>query len=421
MTTSKRKQSGVTMKDNAQETALELGSSAIRTTVLMAIGLALWLAPAAMAEIPLDQSRKIDEAAPAKAPAVPKKPRRVLVFNTPPHLMPEDPHKGYCIPYGSYALQLLGKKTGAYEAVVSDDLAMFLPTRISEFDAIVLNNTSRAWITPTDQQTREEPFRRYGEDTSSVEKVLRKSLLDYVRQGGGLAAIHYASGANRHWPEFAQMIGASLNGHPWNEEVGIKIDEPDHPLVAMYQGQDFRLADEIYQFTTPYARDRVRVLLSLDTKKTNMGVPWIKRDDNDFALAWVRHEGKGRVFFCSLGHRTELYWDPKLLQFYLAGVQFCTGDLEAPAKPIASQIPELADPESGFTVGLGNQLNRLLIRLVEFVAQTSLTHAVLQVGSAQMKTDAGRIGSQHLQGALIAHAILPTRPIGALPRPRAVG
>jgi type 1 glutamine amidotransferase len=98
--------------------------------------------------------------------------------------------------------------------------------------------------------------------------------------------------------------------------------------------------DEICQFTKPYSRDNVRVLLSLDTKKTNMGVPWIKRDDNDFALAWVRQEGKGRVFYCSLGHRTELYWDPKLLQFYLADVQFRTGDLDAPAKPQARASKE---------------------------------------------------------------------------------
>jgi type 1 glutamine amidotransferase len=342
VTTSKRKESGIAMTNHAHQAATETKLSAVRNTALVVIGLALCLSPATLAEIPPDRARKIDDAAPAKAPATPKKPRRVLIFNTPPHLMPEDPHKGYCIPYGSYALQSLGKKTGAYEAVVSDDLAMFLPQRISGFDAIVLNNTSRAWITPTDEQVKQEPFSQYGADANSVEQVLRKSLLNYVRHGGGLVAIHYAAGANRHWSEFAEMLGANMNGHPWNEEVGIKIDEPEHPLVAMYQGQDFRLADEIYQFTKPYSRDNVRVLLSLDTKKTNMGVPWIKRDDNDFALAWVRQEGKGRVFYCSLGHRTELYWDPKLLQFYLAGVQFCTGDLEAPAKPIgdaASSCP----------------------------------------------------------------------------------
>lgn len=55
--------------------------------------------------------------------------------------------------------------------------------------------------------------------------------------------------------------------------------------------------------------------------------PWIHRDDNDFALASVRPEGKGRVFYTAIGHRTEHYWNPVILHSYLAGVQFCTGDL----------------------------------------------------------------------------------------------
>jgi hypothetical protein len=73
--------------------------------------------------------------------------------------------------------------------------------------------------------------------------------------------------------------------------------------------------------------------LSIDPARTNMGVRWINRKDNDFALAWVKSHGKGRVFNTSFGHRTELFWNPQLLQFYLDAVQFATGDLEAPTAP----------------------------------------------------------------------------------------
>ena len=110
-------------------------------------------------EIPAHRAQQIRDAAPGHAPVEPEESRRVLVFLTPPHLMPKDPHKGYCIPYGAHALKTLGEKTGAYAAVVSDDLAMFLPDRISQFDAIVLNNTSQAWIRPTEEQVASEPFR----------------------------------------------------------------------------------------------------------------------------------------------------------------------------------------------------------------------------------------------------------------------
>jgi len=89
------------------------------------------------------------------------------------------------------------------------------------------------------------------------------------------------------------------------EKVGIKVDEPGHPLVAAFDGKRFRLHEEIFQFREPYSRESVRVLLSLDTASTNMGVKWIHRRDNDFALAWVKPHGKGRVFYTAIGHRTE--------------------------------------------------------------------------------------------------------------------
>ncbi|MCZ7638076.1 MAG: ThuA domain-containing protein [Verrucomicrobia bacterium] len=128
-------------------------------------------------------------------------------------------------------------------------------------------------------------------------------------------------------------MGASFLGHPWNEEIGVRVEEPDHPLTAAFGGADFRLADEIYEYGDPWRRDHVRVLLSLDPARTNMGVPWIHRNDGDFALAWVTTRGQGRLFVTSFGHRTELFWDPRVLQFYLDGVQFATGDLDAPTEP----------------------------------------------------------------------------------------
>ena len=293
--------------------------------------------------IPAHRAGQIFDAAPAKPSVRPKKPRRVLVWVTPPHLMEKDPHKGYCIPYGTAAMEALARKTGAFEAVVSGDLATYLPENIRQFDAIVMNNSSGPWLTPTDAQMASDSFRRLGADKPTVEKALRKSLLDYVESGGGIMAYHFAIGANRHWPQFQELLGATFTGHPWNEEVGIKVEEPNHPLVAAFDGRDFRLADEIYQYGAPYDRARLRVLLSLDTARTNMGVKWIERKDNDFALAWVKTHGKGRIFYTSFGHRTELYWHPRLLRFYLDGIQFACGDLDAPTASRTAGVDAAAD------------------------------------------------------------------------------
>jgi hypothetical protein len=294
-----------------------------------AIGVA-GLAPAAE-EIPAHRQKQIREAAPEKPRVAPKKDRSVLIWNTPAHLYEKDPHKGYCIPYGACAIKTLGEKTGAFKPVVSDDLAMFLPESIKQFDAIVMNNSSGPWITPSDEAMPK--LKSAGQTKEVVEQALKKSLLDYVNNGGGIVAYHYAIGANPKWPEFHEMLGATFWGHPWNEEVGVKVEEPNHPLVAAFGGKDFRLADEVFQYNEPYSREKVRVLLSLDTDKTNMGVKWINRKDKDFALAWVKSYGKGRVFYTSFGHRTELYWNQSILQFYRDAIQFAAGDLEAITAP----------------------------------------------------------------------------------------
>jgi hypothetical protein len=69
-----------------------------------------------------------------------------------------------------------------------------------------------------------------------------------------------------------------------------------------------------------------------------MGVKWIHRKDDDFALAWVKPAGKGRIFNTTFGHRTELFWDPRILQFYLDAIQFATGDLPAAMTPRTGRL-----------------------------------------------------------------------------------
>jgi type 1 glutamine amidotransferase len=299
--------------------------------VLAAIATVFAFAPVAGAQLTPDQARRIDAALPQKARVAPKQPRQVLIWNTP--FMEKSPHKGYTIPQSEYALRMLGTKTGAFEPVVSDDVAMYLPENLKRFDAIILNNSDGPWIRPTEKDM--DKFEGRGESIDAVEQLLRRSLLDYVANGGGIVAYHYAIGANPKWPEFQELLGAGYWGHPWNEEVGVKLDEPNHPLLAAFGGHDFRIADEIFQYQEPYSREKLRVLLSLDVAKTNMTVPWVYRKDNDFALAWIKSHGQGRVFYSAIGHRTEIWWNPRILSFYLDGIQFATGDLPADTTPSA--------------------------------------------------------------------------------------
>ena len=97
----------------------------------------------------------------------------------------------------------------------------------------------------------------------------------------------------------------------------------------------FKLKDEIYQFKAPYTRAdrRVRVSLDLSDPATAAVKDGVKRTDGDFAVAWIKKQGLGRIFYCSLGHADNVFQDAGVLRFYLDGIQYALGDLEADARP----------------------------------------------------------------------------------------
>lgn len=277
--------------------------------------------------------QRIAAAIPAKPAATPARPRKLLIF---------DLNLGYgghrSIVYANLAFEMMGRKTGAFTTVICRDISMFKPENLRQFDAVCFNNTVCF------SNAMGKLFENAG---------LKKSLLEFVYSGKGLIAIHGATSTFLQWPEYGRMLGAYLAGHPWSREsVTIKLDDPGHPLNAPFNGQGFQTTDEIYQFKAPYSRDRLRVLLSLDTTKTDMNKPGIRRTDNDFAVSWVRSYGRGRVFYCSLGHGPSIFWNPKLLRHYLAGIQFALGDLPAGTTPSGKLTPAIrAHEKLGWRLG----------------------------------------------------------------------
>jgi sugar phosphate isomerase/epimerase len=99
------------------------------------------------------------------------------------------------------------------------------------------------------------------------------------------------------------------------------------------------------------------VLLSIDQEKTDMtqgpARGKLERPDRDYALAWLRHYGRGRTFYCTIAHNPYVFWDRRLLQFYLAAAQFVLGDLPAPTIPSAKVTPAVrAQEKLGWRLGV---------------------------------------------------------------------
>jgi hypothetical protein len=225
-------------------------------------------------------------------------------------------------------MEILGKKTGAFETVASGDPKVFLPESLKQFDAIVMNNTHEAtpWL-PWNLKELDEPQQKAAREQ---EGTLKKSFLDFVANGRGLVGIHGAA-CSVQWPEYMGLVGGAYAGHITGS-VWVKPLDPAHALCAGLDGETFEVNDEIYIFGPPFSREKVRVLMGLDLSKTKDPG---NRPDKDYAVSWVREYGKGRVFYCSLGHAASSYRSPQVLQHVLAGIQFAIGDLPADAKPIA--------------------------------------------------------------------------------------
>ncbi|MCX6996635.1 MAG: ThuA domain-containing protein [Kiritimatiellaeota bacterium] len=264
-----------------------------------------------MPELSAADLKKIEEALPAKASATPKKPRKLLVF-----WRCEGFFHGNGIAAGAKAIVLMGQKTGAYTTDVSADYAAFDAANLVQYDAVVLNNTTKLAL---------------------PDEAKKKALLDFVKSGKGLIGIHAATDNFYDWPEAAQMLGGTFSGHPWRSggTWAVKLDEPGHVLNRSFGGQGFKIVDEIYQFKAPYSREQQRVLLALDLSDPVTAGPAQKggRADKDYAVAWIKQFGSGRVFYGSLGHAGNVFQIPAVLQFYLDGIQYALGDLEADATP----------------------------------------------------------------------------------------
>ena len=289
--------------------------------------------------VPDAERQKVEAAIPSKAFAKPLKPRKLLIFDLNVN------YGGHpSIRTANLAFKLMGEKTGAFETVVSHDPEVFRPERLRQFDAVFFNNTVGNCFTNAD---------------------LRQNLADFVYGGGGLMGVHGTTvgftqwpGAKEDWREFGLMTGArGANHRTNNEHVFIKLDDAAHPLNATFGGQGWDYRSEFFRVSDPYSRNRLRVLFSIDTNKTDLlqgpGYSKLERADGDFALAWVRNYGRGRTFYCTIAHQPSVFWDAKMLEFYLAAAQFVLGDLPAPTIPSAKLTPAIrAQEKLGWRLGI---------------------------------------------------------------------
>jgi len=112
-------------------------------------------------------------ALPARAPAKPRQPRKVLVLGKAAGFI----HSS--IPLAARTIEEMGKNTGAWSTTITYDPSAINEANLKQFDAIFLASTTGAFL--------DDPA-----DAAATD-ARRKALLAFVRGGKGLAGIHAAS------------------------------------------------------------------------------------------------------------------------------------------------------------------------------------------------------------------------------------
>jgi uncharacterized protein len=205
--------------------------------------------------------------------------------------------------------QQLAQESGAFEIDHTEDVSLLTAANLRNYDAVYFFTSGELPL--SDQQ--------------------KADLLDFVYQGKGFGGSHSATDCNYTWPDYGELIGGYFDGHPWVQEASVDVEDPQSPLVA-HAAPSFRFTEEFYQFRA-FSRDRVRVLLTLDTHTVDLSAPGVDRTDGDFALAWIRNYGKGRVFYSAFGHFPESFSQEPVRTLLLQGLLWLTGQIEVDATP----------------------------------------------------------------------------------------
>jgi len=236
--------------------------------------------------------------------------------------------KHWVTPHTAEMVKVLGEKSGAFEVVESNDVEMFTPENIKQFDIIILNNNC------SDRKKRDLFWDATQDEAKAA--MLEKSLIDHIAAGAGLVNIHGAITMQNNSMAFSRMLGGSFDYHPKQQEVTCTLVDPDHPIVKPFAGKPLVHVDEPYLFKNAYKEKNFLPLLEMDTSKLDCGKRTESVRSDRRYVAWIKRHEKGRVFYCSPSHNAQSFENPALLQFILNGIQYAAGDLECEDGPVGN-------------------------------------------------------------------------------------
>lgn len=219
----------------------------------------------------------------------------------------------------------LGKSNG-FEVTATKDGSYFTPEKLAEFDVVAFYTTGDLTQPSNDFSVPMSPGGK-------------EALLKYIESGKGFVGFHCASdtfhgGEDENADPYIKMVGGEFDGHGAQQKSKIRAVKGFAPLKDV---NDFELVEEWYLFRN-IAPDMHVILV----QETGSMEEQMHNSRKPHPQTWARQQGKGRVFYSSMGHREDVWTNPLFHEIILGGLAWAAGNLEAEVKPNLKQAcPEV--------------------------------------------------------------------------------
>jgi type 1 glutamine amidotransferase len=228
----------------------------------------------------------------------------------------------------SYSEKVLTSLAASHdlEFTYSKDGSLFSPEYLAKFDVIMFYTTGDLTAVGTDGQP-------------AMTVAGKQALLDAIAGGKGFVGLHSASdtfhtmesgGGNpteravryHNYGDkadpYVKMLGGEFIMHNAQQVAKARVIDASFPGCAAL-GDAIEVNEEWYSLKE-FPSD-LHVLLVLDT--TGMQGPDYQRAP--YPVAWARNFGKGRVWFDAMGHREDVWDNPKFQAMLIGGLEWAGG------------------------------------------------------------------------------------------------
>jgi type 1 glutamine amidotransferase len=240
---------------------------------------------------------------------------------TPKRLLAIGEEKGYrheAVTHALATIERLGRQTGLWDTYIRTDTEALTKKKL-EYNAKNLNDFDAVLF--------------YTGGALEMDDGQKADFLSFIHDDGkGFIGVHSATITFTAWPAYGEMIGGYYDEHPWGTfEAPILVEDRKFPGMSKWPAA-FTIKDEIYQIRN-YSRDDRRVLMRLDAGKLDLNNKNVHRTDRDFAVAWAKMYGKGRVYYTTLGHVSENWDNPKFQEMFIGAITWALGLVDADITP----------------------------------------------------------------------------------------